>query len=67
MVVESGFPITSKDSEREGKSDHSMEGGGSCMIYWPRGRGLRRAWALKQGNRVIDHSKKPKQKPVYLF
>ena len=45
-----------------------MEGGGSCMIYWPRGRGLCRAWALKQENRVIDHSKKkPKQKPVCLF
>ena len=33
-----------------------MEGGGSCVIYWPWGRGLPRAWALKQGNRVTEHS-----------
>ena len=44
-----------------------MEGGGSCMIYWPRGRGPRRAWALKQENRVIDHSKKTETETSLSF
>ena len=44
-----------------------MEGGGSRMIYWPRGRGLRRAWALKQGNRVIYHSKKNRNRNQFVL